>query len=460
MSAELLSRIQFGLTIGFHILFPTLNLGLGLFLVYMEGMWLKTKNPVYLTIAHFWTKVFALTFGMGVVSGVVMSYELGTNFSGYTHAVGPVLGSLFAYEVLSAFFLEAGFLGIMLFGWNRVSPKVHFSATCLVMLGTAISAFWILSANSWMQTPAGYRVSDGQFMVVSWHDVIFNPSTVVRFFHMMMASYLTTCFFVAGVSAYYLLQKRHIETARKCFSTVLLAAAILAPVQIVLGDMVGLKVHHHQPLKTAAMAGLWDTQKGAPLLLFAQPDVQAEKNRYAIKIPKLESLLNTHRINGKMIGLKSVPPENRPKVNIVFYSFRIMVGSGFLFLAIAGWALYLRWRGRLYQNKRLLQICVLTTPTGFVSTIAGWLTAESGRQPWIVQGLLKTQDAVSPNISSDQVLLSLTVFITVYGIVFSFYLVYLFRMLRQGPDKTSVTVQNTLFTYLQQRNQTTAQNDG
>lgn len=452
MTHEILSRIQFGLTIGFHILFPTLNLGLALFIVYMEGAWLKTKNPMYLNIAKFWTKIFALTFGMGVVSGIAMSYEIGTNFSGYSNSVGSVLGPLFAYEAMSAFFLEAGFLGIMLFGWNRVSSKIHYAATCLVMIGTAVSAFWILSANSWMQTPAGYIVENGKFIVTSWSQVIFNPSVGVRFVHMMLASYLTTCFVVAGVAAYYLLQQRHIETARKCFSTVLLAAAILAPAQIVMGDLVGIKVREHQPLKTAAMEGLWDTRKGAPLVLFGVPDAKAEKNHYAIEIPKLASLINTHSLDGELVGLKSVPAKDRPNVANVFVNFRIMVGIGFLFLGVTMWSLYLRWRKNLYKNKWLLRTCVAIAPIGFLSTITGWMTAESGRQPWTVYGLLRTSDAVSPHLSANQVLVSLAIFIIVYGIVFSFYLTYLFRIIRKGPDKTVVGADETLFTYMQQQN--------
>jgi cytochrome d ubiquinol oxidase subunit I len=451
MTAELLSRIQFGLTIGFHILFPTLNLGLALFLTCMEALWLKTKNPVYLTITKFWSKIFALTFGMGVVSGIVMSYEIGTNFAGYSYAVGPVLGSLFAYEVLSAFFLEAGFLGIMLFGWNRVGPKIHFAATFLVMLGTAISAFWILSANSWMQTPAGYDFINGQFSVKDWWAVIFNPSDLVRFIHMMLASYLTTCFVIAGVSAYYILQKQHIETARKCLSIILLAAAILAPLQIFIGDSVGLKVLEYQPLKTAAMEGVWHTQKGAPLVLFAYPSEKEERNLYEISIPYGASVINTHHLEGEMQGLTSVSAADRPVVATVFYSFRIMVGIGLLFFLLAYWALYLRWRKTLFQNKFFLRACVLTAPLGFMATIAGWMVAESGRQPWVVYNLLRTSDAVSVPITAAQVTTSLIAFIIVYGIVFSFYLVFLFRVLNKGPDQAAPSPEETAFLYMRNK---------
>lgn len=429
----LLSRIQFGFTIGFHILFPTLNLGMAMFLTIMEGTWLKTKNPVYLTICKFWTKIFALTFGMGVVSGIVLSYELGTNFGHFTQAVGGVLGSLFAYEVLSAFFLEAGFLGVMLFGWEKVGPRLHFSATLLVMIGTTISAFWIMSANSWMQTPAGYHVILGKYVVDSWWQVIFNPSFIPRFIHMVLASYVTTCFVVAGIAAWYLLRERHVDLAKRCFSFALGAALIVTLVQIFVGDEVGLKVHEFQPLKTAAMEGVWDTQNAAPFVVFAIPDPIAETNRFAIQIPYLASLINTHTLDGQLIGLKSVAPNDRPIVTTVFFSFRVMLAIGFFLFAVALFALWLRLRNKLFTTRWFLHLCVFIAPIGFVSTIAGWLTAESGRQPWIVYNLMRTIDGASI-IAVHQVLTSLILFIVVYGMVFGFYLYYLFKVIRKGPD--------------------------
>ncbi|MEM1244488.1 MAG: cytochrome ubiquinol oxidase subunit I [Pseudomonadota bacterium] len=430
LDAEFLSRIQFAFTVGFHILFPTLNLGLALFLAIMEGVWLKTRNPKYLELCKFWTKIFALTFGMGVVSGIVMSYELGTNFGRFTEAVGGVLGSLFAYEVLSAFFLEAGFLGVMLFGWNRVSPKLHYAATFLVMIGTAISAFWIMSANSWMQTPAGYELKNGIFIVKSWWDVIFNPSVHVRFFHMMLASYITTAFVIAAVSAYYLLRKRHVSVAKTCMSFAMWAALIVVPAQILMGDAVGLEVHKYQPLKTAAIEGVWETGGSKPLLLFAVPDQEKQKNFFEIKIPYGASLINTHSLDGELLGLKSVPPKEQPYVPLVFYSFRIMVGIGMLFLLIALTGLYLRIRKRLYESKTFLRICMLVAPLGFLATISGWVTAETGRQPWVVYGLLTTADGASI-IPTVHVATSLTLFITVYVIIFGFYLYYLFKTIRK-----------------------------
>lgn len=449
----LLSRTQFGFTIGFHILFPTLNIGLALFITIMEGIWLKAKNPLYLSICKFWTKVFALTFGMGVVSGIVLSYELGTNFGPFINAVGGVLGSLFAYEVLSAFFLEAGFLGVMLFGWNKVSPRLHYLATLLVMIGTTISAFWILSANSWMQTPAGYHVEDGRYIVDNWWQVVFNPSFLPRYFHMVMASYVTTCFVVAGVSAWYLIKNKHVEFAKICLQFALSAALVLTPVQILLGDAVGLKIHEYQPLKTAAMEGLWQTQRGAPLVLFAIPDTKQETNHFALSIPYGASLINTHHLDGEMVGLTSVKPQDRPIVTTTFFMFRIMVGIGFLMFAMAIFAAWLRWRKKLFAATKFLHLCVLTTPLGFISTIAGWMTAESGRQPWIVHGLMRTSEGAAA-VPWQQVLTSLTLFIVVYGIVFSFYLLYLFRFINKGPIETpsaltaADVVEETPFKYL------------
>lgn len=358
----LLSRIQMGFTLGMHIIFPALNIGLALFITIMEGMWLKTKNPDYLKLTQFWTKLFAIPFGIGVVSGVVLSYELGTNFGRFTNDVGSVLGSLFVYEVLTAFFLEAGFLGVMLFGWNKVSPKLHFFATFMVMIGTFISASWIMSANSWMQTPAGYIMENGKFLVESWMQVIFNPSFVLRFSHMIMAAYISSCFFIAAISAWYLLKQQHLNIAKLGFSFAMWAALILVPIQAFLGDSLGLMVHQYQPLKTAAIEGVWDTQTAAPLVLFAYPDSKQEKNLYSIEIPYGASLLNTHHLDGELIGLKSVSAADRPVVAATFYGFRIMVGIGIVFLAIALAALWLRRGGRLYDARWLQWSCVLCAP--------------------------------------------------------------------------------------------------
>lgn len=432
MSVEILSRIQFGFSIGFHILFPTLNLGLAVFLLGMEMAWLKTSNPVYLKICKFWTKIFALTFGMGVVSGIVLAYQIGTNFGPFITQFGNVLGALFAYETLTAFFLEAGFLGVMLFGWKKVPPTLHFIATLLVTIGTTISAFWIMSANSWMQTPSGYEIVNGKYIVANWWHVVFNPSFIPRFIHMVLSSYVTTSFVVAAVASYYLLKHQHNNVAKTCLSFAMWSALILVPLQIFMGDVVGLEVHKFQPLKTAAMEGVWETQKGAPLVLIAWPSQKEQKNLYSIEIPKLASLINTHNLNGEMIGLKSVSPDNQPRVAPVFFSFRIMVGIGFLMLGTAVLALWLRWRDKLYSSRLFHRWCLILSPLGFVASIAGWLTAEIGRQPWVVYNLLRTQNAVSA-IGIEEVVISMVLLVVAYGIVFGFYLYYLFKLIRTGP---------------------------
>lgn len=432
MTVEILSRIQFAFSIGFHILFPTLNLGLAVFLVIMEGVWLKTRNPVYLRLCKFWTKIFALTFGMGVVSGIVLAYQIGTNFGPFIARFGNVIGALFAYETLTAFFLEAGFLGVMLFGWKKVSPTLHFMATLLVGVGTTVSAFWIMSANSWMQAASGYHVLDGQYIVDSWASVVFNPMFLPRMAHMILASYTTTCFVIAAVSAYYLMKHRHINLATIGLSFAMWAALVVVPLQIFLGDAVGLLVHKYQPLKTAAMEGVWETQKGAPLLLFAWPSQQQQKNELTIGIPKLASLINTHRWDGELLGLKSVERADQPLVAPVFFSFRIMVGIGVLMLLTAALALLLRYRERLYTSRRFHQWCFFMAPLGFLASISGWLTAEIGRQPWIVYHLMRTRDAVSA-IGIEEVIISLLLLVLVYGIIFGFYLYYLFKMIRTGP---------------------------
>ena len=433
MIVEILSRIQFGISIGFHILFPTLNLGLAVFLVIMEALWLTTKKPVYLNICKFWTKIFALTFGMGVVSGIVLAYQIGTNFGPFISQFGNVLGALFAYETLTAFFLEAGFLGVMLFGWARVPPMVHFLATLLVAIGTTISAFCIMSANSWMQTPSVYELIDGKYIVANWWDVVFNPSFIPRMIHMILASYATTCFVVAAVASYYLLKQAHVAFSKTTLSFVMWAALIIVPIQIFFGDIVGINVLHYQPLKTAAMEAVWETQKEAPLVLFAIPSQRLQKNLYALQIPGLASLINTHHWDGELVGLKSVSLKDQPQVAPVFFTFRIMVGLGLLMLFTATLALYLRWRGALYESGWFHRWCFFMAPLGFMASIAGWLTAEIGRQPWVVYNLMRTHDAVS-TIGIEEVIISLVLLILAYGIVFGFYLFYLFKTIKIGPQ--------------------------
>jgi cytochrome d ubiquinol oxidase subunit I len=433
LTTLMLSRMQFAFTITFHILFPAFSIGLATFLMIMEAVWLKTKNPLYYNICRFWIKVFAITFGMGVVSGIVMEFQLGTNWAGFTRLVGPVLGSLFTYEVLTAFFIEAGFLGVMLFGWDKVGKKLHFCATFLVWFGVTLSAFWILSANSWMQTPAGASINKGVFVVNNWWHVIFNPSFLPRYFHMLMASYLSALFVISAIAAYYLLKKRHTEFAKTCFSFALWGIVILIPVQIVMGDKVGLDVHQYQPIKTAAIEGNWHTQRGAPLLLFAIPEQREQKNIYSISIPHMASLINTHEWNGELQGLTSVKPADQPYVSIVFFSFRVMVALGLLMLLIGLIGLWLRYKKTLYRSEWFLKLCMCCAPIGFISMITGWFTAEAGRQPWVVYDLVRTSDAVS-KVDVKDVVISFVLLFLVYGVIFGvFYFRYLFKVIGKGP---------------------------
>ena len=434
LDATTLARIQFGFTIGFHILFPTLTIGLGVFLVGVEALWLKTKNPVYFRLYRLWSKIFALGFGMGVVSGIVLSYQFGTNFSRFSEITGPVLGPLLAYEVLTAFFVEAGFIGVMLFGWKKVGPKLHFLATCFVALGTLNSAFWILAANSWMQTPQGAALIGGRFVPEDWWAIVFNPSFPYRLAHMVLASFLTISFVVAGTSAWYLLKRRHDEIARRGFSLGLGAAAILAPLQIFAGDLHGLQVRETQPMKVAAMEALWTTTRGAPFVLFAIPDAKAERNRFEIAIPYAGSLILTHSFSGEVKGLKDVKPEDRPPVLWVFTTFRVMVGIGFFMLAVAMFGLWQRWRKRLYASRLLMRLAAACVPLGFVAVIAGWMTAEIGRQPWTVYGLLRTADSVSP-VPAASVAVSLALFVVVYVFLGGAFLYFVDRLIKKGPDE-------------------------
>lgn len=437
ISTLILSRIQFGFTIGFHIIFPTLNIGLAVFLCIMEGFWIKTRRPEYLKICKFWTKIFALTFGMGIVSGVVLSYELGTNFGGFTKAVGEVLGPLFAYEVMSAFFLEAGFLGVMLFGWKKVPPRMHYFATLLVTIGTIISAFWIMSANSWMQTPTGYFMEGSKFAVQSWSEVVFNPSFINRFLHMLLASLLTASFVVAGVASWFLLKNRFHDLAKPCLLVAVLLAAVASPLQLFIGDRVGLVVRQYQPLKTAAIEANWNTMQGAPFIIFAIPDENQGKNLFTLSIPYGASLINTHSLHGTLLGLNSVPREDRPVVIVTFFAFRIMLAIGMLFILASWLGVILLFRNRLYTTRWYQRFCLYLSPSGFIAAICGWLTAESGRQPWAVYGMLRTKDAASV-VPIEHVIISLALFIIGYGVIFGFYLYYMFKTIRKGPADLDV----------------------
>jgi cytochrome d ubiquinol oxidase subunit I len=437
--ALMLSRIQFAFTVAFHIIFPAFTIGLASWLAALEFNWLRTGNPLYRNLFRFWVKVFAVSFGLGVVSGIVMSYQFGTNWSRYSEFTGNVLGPLIAYEVFTAFFLEAAFLGIMLFGWERVGDRLHFFATCMVALGTLLSAFWILSANSWMQTPAGYAIENGKAIPVDWFSIVFNPSFPLRYAHMVLGCYLTTAFAVAGMSAWMLLRHPHdapeskLAGSRRSMSMALWFATIFVPVQIIIGDLHGLGVLKYQPTKLAAIEGNWDRMGNMPLRLFAIPDEVAETNHYEIGIPKIGSWILTHAYDGVVPGLKDVPPEERPPVWPVFFSFRIMVAIGFAMLGIGLWSLYLRWKGTLFTNRTFLTAAMIMTPSGFGAVLFGWFTAEIGRQPYVVYGLLRTADAVSP-VSAGAVTASLLTFVVVYAFVFGFGSYYLAKLLRRGPD--------------------------
>ncbi|MBD3667181.1 MAG: cytochrome ubiquinol oxidase subunit I [Kangiella sp.] len=438
LDAVLLARIQFAFTITFHIIFPGLSIGLAAYLTVLEGLWLKTGKPVYLATFKYWLKIFSIIFGMGVVSGVVMSYQFGTNWSVFSDKTGPVLGPLMGYEVLSAFFLEAGFLGVMLFGMNKVGKGLHFFATLMVALGTLMSAFWILSVNSWMQTPAGYDINEaGQFVVANWFEVIFNPSFPYRLAHMVTAAFLSTAFLVGGVGAWHLFKARkqdeRNEVARLMFSMAMWMAALVAPIQLLIGDLHGLNTLEHQPAKVAAMEGNYQTQKGAPLYLFGMPNSETETVDYAIKIPKAASFILTHDPDGELVGLDQFPKDEWPNVPIVFWSFRIMVAIGMGMIAIGLWSLYLRVRKKLYDTPLLLRVAIVFAPAGIIATVAGWFVTEVGRQPYTVYGLLKTVDSASP-LDAPAVAASLLAFIIVYLIVFGTGVWYTMRLMSKRPS--------------------------
>jgi cytochrome bd ubiquinol oxidase subunit I len=433
--ALLLARIQFAFTVSFHFIFPAFSIGLASYLAVLEGLWLKTGKPLYLDLFKYWLKIFAITFAMGVVSGIVMSYQFGTNWSVFSDLAGPVIGPLMAYEVLTAFFLEAGFLGVMLFGMNKVGKKLHFAATCMVALGTAVSAFWILSVNSWMHTPTGYEMgANGQFLPgESWWDIVFNPSFPYRLVHTVTAAYLTTAFVVGGVGAWHLLRDRANAHARKSFSMAMWMAALVAPVQIFVGDMHGLNTLEHQPAKVMAMEGHYQSYpEGAPLILFGIPNSEEKRVDYAVEIPGLSSLILAHEWGAPLAGLDTIPEDEQPPVGIVFWSFRIMVAIGFLMLGLGLWSLVARWRGKLYEWRSLHRAALFMAPSGFVAVLAGWITTEVGRQPWVIYGLLRTADAASP-LDAPAVGASLLAFVVIYFAVFGAGTWYILRLMGNAP---------------------------
>lgn len=436
MDALLLSRIQFGFVISFHVLFPAFTIGLSSWLAFLEFRWLRTRDPVWRELYFFWMRIFAVSFGMGVVSGIVMSFQFGTNWSALSIAAGNILGPLLSYEVLTAFFLEASFLGVMLFGWGRVSEKLHFLSTCLVAVGTLISTFWILSANSWLHTPAGYELIDGVFHPADWMAIIFNPSFPYRLGHMVLAAFITTCFVIGGVAAWYLRRGEHVDAATRMLKLSVAFAAITVPLQIFVGDLHGLKTGEMQPVKLAAMEAHWhegEPGEGVPLVLFAVPNVDAERNDFEIAIPRLGSVILTHSWDGTIAPLTAVPRDERPPVAPVFYAFRVMVGIGMAMLlltVVSLWAWRRRW---LFESRWLLDTWRLMAPSGFIAVLAGWFVVEIGRQPWAIQGLLRTADAVS-DIDRTSVIISLTAFVIAYAAVFGAGGGYILKMIRKGPQ--------------------------
>ena len=436
MDALLLSRIQFGFVISFHVLFPAFTIGLSSWLAFLEFRWLRTRDPVWRELYFFWMRIFAVSFGMGVVSGIVMSFQFGTNWSALSIAAGNILGPLLSYEVLTAFFLEASFLGVMLFGWGRVSEKLHFLSTCMVAVGTLISTFWILSANSWLHTPAGYELIDGVFHPADWMAIIFNPSFPYRLAHMALAAFITTCFVIGGVAAWYLRRGEHVDAATRMLKLSVAFAAITVPLQIVVGDLHGLKTGEVQPVKLAAMEAHWhegEPGAGVPLVVFAVPNADAERNDYEVAIPRLGSVILTHSWDGTIAPLTAVPRDERPPVAPVFYAFRVMVGIGMAMLlltVVSLWAWRRRW---LFESTWLLNTWRLMAPSGFVAVLAGWFVVEMGRQPWVIQGLLRTADAVS-DIDRTSVIISLAAFVVAYAVVFGAGGGYILKMIRKGPQ--------------------------
>ena len=433
----LISRLQFAFTIIFHIIFPTFTIGLSAYIAALSVMWMRTGKEHYRTLARFWTKIFAVSFAMGVVSGIVLSYQFGTNWSRYSAVLGNVVGPMIGYEVEVAFFLEATFLGVLLFGWDRLPPWLHTLSAIAVACGTLLSAFWILSANSWMQTPAGYEMRGGIAYPVDWFDIVFNSSFPYRLAHMATAAYLTTSFVVLAVGARYVLGGKNLEHGRTMVRMAVGFAAIVAPLQLFLGDQHGLNTLEHQPLKIAAIEAHWDGSSPGELVLFAWPDEKAETNRLAVTIPHGASLLLTHSWEGLFPGLKSVSPQDRPPVLPPFLAFRAMVGIGFLMILAALTGVWLWWRGRLFEAQWYLWPAQHAWWIGFVAVICGWIVTETGRQPWVAHGLLRTADAVSP-LAAHTVATTLVLFVLVYGIVFAMGIYYINRLIARGPQDPTV----------------------
>jgi len=435
LDPTILARVQFAFTVSFHIIFPTISIGLAMFLAIIEGLWLKTKDPLYLQIYRFWLGIFAMGFGIGVVTGIVLSFEFGLGFARFGQIAGPVIGPMIALEVLTSFFLEAGFLGIMLFGMSRVGPRLHFFATCMVALGTLMSASWILSANSWMQTPDGVTIENGHIVVTDWLKVIVNPSWLYRLPHMLAAAYITGSFLVAGVGAWYLLRGEHEAFGRRTVSLGTGFATILIAGQVFLGDLIYGTMLQHQPAKMQAAEGFWEpqSQSPAPYYWIIVPDQENQRNRFALGIPYLGSIWLTHSLEGRVEGLKNTPRDRQPLMGWVFYSFRLMYGIAIVMFGLGVASLWLRWRGRLFTTRWFLRALIIMAPSGVIATLGGWYVAETGRQPWVIFGILRTADAVSP-VPAGVLLSTLIAFVCIYALFMVAFLFFTFRMIRRGPQ--------------------------
>lgn len=434
----LLSRVQWGWVIAWHILLPAFTVGLASYIAVLEGLYFFTGREIWFRIAGFWTRIFAVSFGMGVVSGVIMPFQFGTNWSRFTDATADVLSPLLAYEGLMAFFLEASFLGVLLFGRKLVPPWAHFFAALMVAFGTLLSSFWILATNSWMQTPAGYELIDGRFEPVSWLAIIFSPSFPYRLMHNVTAFYITTAFVVMGVGAWLLRRDKAPDDARMMIRMALDLLIVLVPLQMLLGDQHGLNTLEYQPAKIAAIEGRYDTVQPTPLTLFGIPDDQAETMRYAIEIPDLGALILTHSWRGAIKGLKDWPADQRPPVAPPFFAFRVMVGVAFIMLFVVVVGQLLRLRGRLWDSAWFLRLLPFVAPLGFVAVIAGWITTEVGRQPWTVYGLMRTADSVSPSLTGANVALSLALYVVVYLIMFPTGVAFMAGLIRRGPQEQNL----------------------
>jgi cytochrome bd ubiquinol oxidase subunit I len=434
LTALLLSRLQFAFTVSFHIIFPSFTIGLAAWLTVLEALHLATGRPAFRLVFEFWLKIFGVAFGLGVVSGIVMAFEFGTNWSELSRMSGPIQGPLLSYETFTAFFLEASFFGILLFGRSRVPPWFYLFSTGMVALGTTLSAFWIMVNNSWMQVPVGYVVQNGIYVPDDWSKILFSPVVWVRFPHMLLASYITGAFCVAATGAWYLLRRKFTAEAQIMLRMGLYLAAVLVPAQIFFGHLTGDYVHNYQPVKFAAIEGRWHDEQPASEVLLAIPDASSETNRYAISVPILGSLIGSMSFTSKEVGLTDFPPRDRPPVIIPFFAFRIMVGCGLLMLLLAWVGSYLSIKERIEKARLLLWLTFFSFPLPFIATLTGWFTAEVGRQPWVVYGVLRTADAMTPFLTARAATISLVVFCVVYVFIFAFGVFYIYHLLRAGPE--------------------------